>query len=525
MTSRPRLLRRAATLVAAVVATAGAVFAFDYFKRPGGYPYIWPTHWTTMYASNSTLGPSSSLGIDFRSAANQWNNRPASDFRYFVNDGFHDAVVGDLDGFNDVYFSTSIGYSTLGITYTYYTSDNISLYDCDVAFNGYMYNWYPGYYDFASVAVHELGHVMDLAHVQDPTAVMYPTIGAGQIYRVPNADDLAGEAFLYPKPVSGGGGGGGGGGPPPLPVRAGMMVGLTVSSEDVRSGDPITFSATVTNNSGGQLLLSSAETTPVSLGTWTEVVLQAGESRPFTLDRIVLDLPGLYPKYLRLGGLDPTMVYLAQEKLDSEHVRVRRAPIAVAAQDTMSASLGPNGDDRVEIFLVKGAKILLDCVSNTGWEGARSLSLSGPEGTAVPRWVSGKALKAKQSGAYELVVTNVGEAKGSYHVYTTGLKSPPPVKAKGALDGAGPAEIPFVAMARTGGTLQVKGSKSLAAAITSLRSPTGRTVAVTPGASVEVDALDEDGTWTAIVGGAEGKAGKVSLLGKMAWIPGVQTTK
>ena len=56
----------------------------------------------------------------------------------------------------------------------------------------------PGTSDVRTVVVHELGHVLGLAHSAERGALMYPSVGMGERRRVPNADDVAGVCAIYP---------------------------------------------------------------------------------------------------------------------------------------------------------------------------------------------------------------------------------------------------------------------------------------------------------------------------------------
>ena len=523
-----RLLRGSLRLsaAAAIVAAAAAAFGYSWFAGAGNVPLIWTAHYTTMYASPNTLAPSSQTGTQFRSAAATWGGNAESDFRFFVSDGFHDANFGDLDGFNDAYLS-SLGYGTLGVTYVYANGGYTELWDCDVAFNNYSYIFAPGYYDFQTVALHEMGHVLGLGHSGTGSAVMAPTVAAGVQKRVLQGDDLAGEKFLYPKPSGGGGPPppGPGPGPAPLPVRTGTMTGLAVSTTEVLVGETLTFSATVTNNNDGSLLLSAAETTPVSTGAWEEVLMAEGETRGFSEPRTVVDLPGLYAIRLRLGGADPSMVYLAQQTLPFVKVRVRRPPVPVDLQDDLVASLGPEGDERIELFLAKGQSIRLELLTSSSWPGARTLQFLDPEGGPVPRWKPGRPVRARKAGVHALLVANTGVEKGVYRLYTECPGRVPAVRAKGVLEGTGPVEVSFAAWARTSVVLRARGSKALAPRILALRSPSGATIDVPDGAEVVVEEFDEDGLWTAIVDGAPGAAGRFRVTGRPAWLEGMEVTR
>ncbi|KAI6700633.1 hypothetical protein NL676_014957 [Syzygium grande] len=53
--------------------------------------------------------------------------------------------------------------------------------------------------DLESVALHEIGHLLGLAHSSDPNAVMYPNIPLGSIHRNLSQDDINGIRALYPE--------------------------------------------------------------------------------------------------------------------------------------------------------------------------------------------------------------------------------------------------------------------------------------------------------------------------------------
>jgi hypothetical protein len=56
-----------------------------------------------------------------------------------------------------------------------------------------------GAFDVETVALHELGHILGLAHSAVPGAVMAPTIASGSLLRTPAPDDVEGVERLYPR--------------------------------------------------------------------------------------------------------------------------------------------------------------------------------------------------------------------------------------------------------------------------------------------------------------------------------------
>ena len=59
----------------------------------------------------------------------------------------------------------------------------------------------PGAFDVESVALHEIGHILGLAHSIVAGAIMYPSIGSNRTNRVLAQDDISGVQSLYPTPA------------------------------------------------------------------------------------------------------------------------------------------------------------------------------------------------------------------------------------------------------------------------------------------------------------------------------------
>ncbi len=122
--------------------------------------------------------------------------------------------VAALDNVNVVRFDvgTELPVGNAGRLTSYYTGCgpvggpfNWYVNEMDIVFDDATnWNYGPGLpsfsqYDFESVALHELGHGIQLNHVIDPTNVMHYNISNGQTKRTLNADDIAGGTYVVTK--------------------------------------------------------------------------------------------------------------------------------------------------------------------------------------------------------------------------------------------------------------------------------------------------------------------------------------
>lgn len=109
--------------------------------------------------------------------------------------------VGVKDGTNTMGWKT-LSSGTLALTTWWYSGASTT--EADMAFTTSV-SWYAGTstipstkYDLTSVAAHEIGHAVGLAHVTStPAQVMYPSVGKGVNRRVKRSGDLYGLQLVY----------------------------------------------------------------------------------------------------------------------------------------------------------------------------------------------------------------------------------------------------------------------------------------------------------------------------------------
>ncbi len=171
--------------------------------------------WTADISSGLIYDTSLYDQTDFddalQAAFDRWEEVAAIDFTYSASTNVDvDVMMGALDG------------STVGLaSYSYYdTSPLDTIFDASVTLDSEE-TWAPyggGALDFFAIALHEIGHILGLDHVDDTTEIMNTYIATDDL----GDGDIAGAQFLYgtggaeePPVVSapeGEGGGGGGGG-------------------------------------------------------------------------------------------------------------------------------------------------------------------------------------------------------------------------------------------------------------------------------------------------------------------------
>jgi Matrixin len=120
--------------------------------------------------------------------------------------GIADVQMSTTDHVNSVqWVEKNWQYSshTLGVTqYSYYLEDPPKMIDADIILNGQDYRWAVNNADNRSkidlqeTLIHELGHLLGIAHTSVPNARMYPFITGAPTHKL-SRDDKSAARYLY----------------------------------------------------------------------------------------------------------------------------------------------------------------------------------------------------------------------------------------------------------------------------------------------------------------------------------------
>ena len=138
-----------------------------------------------------------------QAAANEWQLFGGSSFS-FVYQGTTTSTATGADGVNTISYSNVDGNGSLAICFWWSSAGVISDFDIKFYDRDGTYDWAwstsPAWneFDIQSVACHELGHALGLAHSANMTATMYPAIPPGSTaMRSLHVDDMAGVQAIY----------------------------------------------------------------------------------------------------------------------------------------------------------------------------------------------------------------------------------------------------------------------------------------------------------------------------------------
>ena len=104
------------------------------------------------------------------------------------------------DGLNLIYKEPMADASILGENSWQYSRTTGKLLESDINLNSNQPWWSGGnvgYYDPASVLIHEYGHTLGLGHSGYRTAIMYSSIDTNTVKTWPSSDDIAGLNAIY----------------------------------------------------------------------------------------------------------------------------------------------------------------------------------------------------------------------------------------------------------------------------------------------------------------------------------------
>jgi hypothetical protein len=203
-------------------------------------------------------------------AMEDWNRVQGSAFRFRYTSQASSGALDHGDRLNGVAFSSQVGGSTLGITFS--TDSGGRRISADVLFNPatrWIFDGSPSQneWDFGSTARHEYGHALGIEHSNmGCSALMGASCGRNGTVRQIRADDANAVRFLYP-------------GAPASTVDWRVTT-LTAQPTSARPGQSVNLSIILTNSGNS-----------ASQGIPARLVVLSTNSTISTQDRVLTTLP------------------------------------------------------------------------------------------------------------------------------------------------------------------------------------------------------------------------------------------
>ncbi|KAK6164106.1 hypothetical protein DH2020_000970 [Rehmannia glutinosa] len=166
-----------------------ASFLYNYKYAFSGYS--WPPNKRNLTISFPT-GTRKDAYAPVEFALTRWGNVSPFKFTYIDNFDLSEVKISfERRDHGDGYpFDGPYGI----LAHSFFPSDGRLHFDGDENWTTYDEK---GNFDLQTVALHELGHILGLAHSQDPKALMFAYIGRGETKDI-TPDDIQGIKSLYP---------------------------------------------------------------------------------------------------------------------------------------------------------------------------------------------------------------------------------------------------------------------------------------------------------------------------------------
>ncbi|OAY45573.1 metalloendoproteinase 1 [Manihot esculenta] len=144
------------------------------------------------YTFSSSVPDDQDLRSAFANAFQSWEGASEFKFKEASTEEEANIVIGFYSG--DHGDGLPFDGPGMVLAHSFYPEDGRSHYDADESWST---NPDMNHMDLESVALHEIGHLLGLAHSQDPNAVMHSGISPGTIKRDLTQDDIQGIQALY----------------------------------------------------------------------------------------------------------------------------------------------------------------------------------------------------------------------------------------------------------------------------------------------------------------------------------------